>query len=108
MVNHDENSHYNSREDEVRGYAGNSKNSRQADSNSEINRFSAELNQRIIQEMNDFMCNVSSQIQRAINEAISELVLPQIQATLISGPRLVPDRRWEALLENRNVDLKRS
>ena len=41
------------------------------------------------------MRRVSSQIRRAINEAINEQVLPQIQATLRSGQGQVPDRRWE-------------
>ena len=38
LVNHDVNSHSNSREEEIRGYAGNTQNSREADSSSEINR----------------------------------------------------------------------
>ena len=41
------------------------------------------------------MCNVSSQIQRAINEAIRDQVLPQIQATLSSGQGQMSGRRWE-------------
>ena len=72
LVTHDVNSHSNFREDEIRGYAGNCQNSREVDSSSEINRLSGELKQRVTQEMNDFLCNVSSQIQRAINDAISE------------------------------------
>ena len=81
LVNHDVNSHSNSREDELRGYAGSGQNSENANSSSEINRLSGDLNQRITQEMNDPMCSVSTQKQRAINEAVSEQVLPQIQAT---------------------------
>ena len=69
MVNHDVNSHSNSREDEIRGYAGNGQNSREVDSSCEINRLSGELNQRITQEMNDHRTSVSTQIQRAINGA---------------------------------------
>ena len=38
LVNHDVYPHSNSREDEIRGYAGNGHNSREADSSSEINR----------------------------------------------------------------------
>ena len=41
------------------------------------------------------MCTVSSQIQRAINEAISDRIMPQIRATLKSGQGHVPERRWE-------------
>ena len=104
LVNHDVNSHCISREDEVSGFAGNGQNSREAYSSSEINRLSGELNQRIAQEMNDLMCSVSSQIQRAINDAISEQVLPQIQATL----RLEQDEfligGGKSWLEDRNAD----
>ena len=57
--------------------------------------------------MIDLMCSVSSQIQRAINEAISKQILPQMQGSLRSGPGRVPDRRWEVRLEDRNVDLKK-
>ena len=41
------------------------------------------------------MSTVSTQIQRAINEAISDQILPQIQATLKSGQGHMPERRWE-------------
>ena len=46
-------------------------------------------------EMSDFMPTVSSQIQRAINETISDQILPQIQATLKSGQGHVPERTWD-------------
>ena len=95
LVNQDVKSHSNSREAEIRGYPGNGQNTDEIDSSSEINRLSEELNQRITQEMNDVMSSVSSQIQRAINVAINEQVRPQIQATLGSGQRQVPTRRWE-------------
>ena len=38
---------------------------------------------------------MSSQIQRAIYEAISGQILPQIQASLKSGQGRMPERRWE-------------
>ena len=41
------------------------------------------------------MSTVSSHIQRAINEAKSDQILPQIQATLKSGQGHMPERRWE-------------
>ena len=50
------------------------------------------LRQRITQELYDLMSNVSSQIQRAISEAIYEQVLPHIQATLRSGRGQTPRR----------------
>ena len=89
LVNHDVNSHPISRENEIMGYAGNG---READSSSEINRLSGALNQRITQDLSDLMCSVNTQIQRTINEAISDQVLPQIEATIRSGQGHVPDR----------------
>ena len=94
MVYHDVNSHSNSREDEIRGYAGNGQNSREVDFSSETNRLSGELNQRISQEKNDLMSSVSSYIQRAISEALNEQVLPHIKATFRPGQGQVPNRRW--------------
>ena len=41
------------------------------------------------------MSTVNSQIQRAINEAISDQILPQIQATLKSGQGQMPERKLE-------------
>ena len=41
------------------------------------------------------MSTVSSQIRRAINETISDQILPQIQATLKFGQRHTPERRWQ-------------
>ena len=45
--------------------------------------------------MNGLLSSVSSQIQRAIMEAMNGQVLPQIQATLVSGQGQMPDRGWE-------------
>ena len=42
---------------------------------------------------------VSLQIQKAINEAIKEQVLPQIQASLRSGSRQVPQKGWNVPTE---------
>ena len=43
---------------------------------------SGDLNQRITREMSDFLSSLSSQIQRAINEAIKDQILPEIQASI--------------------------
>ena len=40
------------------------------------------------------MSTVSSQIQRAISKSISDQILPQIQATFITGQGHVPEMRW--------------
>ena len=45
-VNNDTNSHYNSRENELRGFAGHGDNSGGSESIIEFNRLSGELNQR--------------------------------------------------------------
>ena len=66
------NSHSNSRENEIRDFAGHCHNSGGAESSSEFNRLSGKLNQRYTQEMNDLMSSVSWQFQRAISEAINE------------------------------------
>ena len=51
------------------------RNSITADSSAEINRLSSELNSRISREMDEMMNSVSVQIQRAINDAISNQVI---------------------------------
>ena len=76
-VNQNTNSHSKSRDGEIRIYAENGQSLRETDSSSEFNRLSGELNQKVTQEVGDFMSPVSSQIQRTINEAISEQILPQ-------------------------------
>ena len=45
--------------------------------------------------MGDFLNTLSSQNQRAINEALIDQIVPQIQATLRSGQGQMPERRWE-------------
>ena len=107
LVKHDVISHSNSRKDEIGGYTGNGRNSIEVDSSSEINKLYGELNRRSTQDMNDLMSSGSSQIQRAISEAINEQVLPLIQATLRSGQGLVPRSGREVRAEDRNVDLKK-
>ena len=99
VTNHDSNARSNSGENEIRGFAGNGRNLREADSSSEINGLSGECNQRIAREMNDLMSSVSSQMPRTISEAVEEHVLPQRQATLGFGqgqaPQNVPAEKSE-------------
>ena len=49
--------------------------------------------------MNSLMNSVSLQIQRIINEAINEPVLPELQAYLRSVNRQPPHRGWNLLGE---------
>ena len=60
-------------------------NSVTANSSAEINMLSSELNSRISREMDKMMNSVSVQIQRAISDAISNQVLPQIQNVIKAG-----------------------
>ena len=69
-------------------------NSVTANSSAEINRLSSELNSRISREMDEMMNSVNVQIQRAINDAISNQVLPQIQNVNMAGPGHVIRKGW--------------
>ena len=61
------------------------RNSVTSNSSAEINKLSSELNSRISREMDEMMNSVSTKIQRAISDAISTQVLPQIQNVLMAG-----------------------
>ena len=65
------------------------------DSQAEINKLSCELNSRISREMDEMMNSVSSQIQRAISDAINNQVLPQIQNVIMAGSGQETRRGWE-------------
>ena len=90
----------NCRNDEPRTSADFGQNSAEANSLAEINRLSSELNSRISREMDEMMNNVGSQIQRAINEAISSQVLPQIQNIIMAGSGQETRRGWEVQLRD--------
>ena len=95
LLHQGSNSHPNSHEAEIRTCAQIGQSSRKIDSGSGFTRLSGELNQRITKEMNDFLSTVSSHIKRAINEAIIDQILTQIKASLKSGQRHKPERRWK-------------
>ena len=54
---------------------------------------SSELNSRISREIDEMMISVSVQIPRAINDAISNQVLPQIQNAITAGSGHVTRKR---------------
>ena len=83
----------NSPQAEIRTYAQNGQSLRETISSSDFNKLLGELNQRSTQEIGDLMSTVCSQIQRAINEAISDVILPPIQATFWSRQVQMPARR---------------
>ena len=103
LENEEMNLHSDHRNLGVRTSAGYDQNSAGIDSQAEINKLSSELNSRISREMDEMMNSVSSQIQRAISDAINNQVLPQIQTLLWP----VQDRRLEGdgrdLMRDRKV-----
>ena len=70
-----------------------------ATSHAEINRLLSELNSRISREMDETMNSVSVQIQAAINDEISNQVLPQIQNAFVAGSGHVTRKRWNVSAE---------
>ena len=70
-------------------------NSATANSSAEINRLSSELNSRLSREMDEMMNSVSVQIQRAMNDAISNQVLPQIQNAIKAGSGEMTKKVWD-------------
>ena len=89
-------------------------NSVTGNSSAEINRLSSELNSRISREMDEMMNSVSAQIHRAISDAKSTQVLPQIQNVIMAGSGHgtrkgwdVPSERPELISElQRNLNAK--
>ena len=75
-----------------------------ANSSAEINRLSSESNSRISREMNEMMNSVSVQSQRAINEAISNQVLPQIQNAIKAGSGQKTKNGWDVPSERPEVN----
>ena len=74
-------------------------NSVTANSSAQINRLSCELNSRRSREMDEMMNTVSVQIQRAINDAISIQVLPQIQNVIKAGSGQLTKNAWNVASE---------
>ena len=70
-----------------------------SNSHAEINRLSFELNSRISREMDEMMNSVSVQIQRTINDAISNQVLPLIQNAIMAGSGHVTRKGWNVSAE---------
>ena len=73
-------------------------------SSAEINKLSSELNSRLSRELDDMMCSVNSQIQKAISDAVSNQVLPQIQSALSAGSGHLTQNRWDVPSERPEVN----
>ena len=71
------------------------RNSVTENSSAEINRLSSELNSRTSREIDEVMNSVSVQIQRAISDAISSQVLPQIQNAIMAGSGHGTRKSWD-------------
>ena len=89
------NLHSDHRNPETGTSVGYDRNSASIDSQAEINKLSSELNSRISREMDEMMNSFSSQIQRAISDAINNQVLPQIQNVIMAGSGQETRRGWE-------------
>ena len=94
LGNEDENSYLNSRNVNSGYNADYGQNSVEAISHADINRLSSELNSRISREMDEVMNSVSVLEQIAINDAISNQVLPQIQKDIMAGSGQVTRKGW--------------
>ena len=75
------------------------RNSITGNSSAEINRLSSELNSRNSRKMDEMMNSVSVQIQRAISDAISTQVLPQIQNIMKVGSGHGTRKGWDVPAE---------
>ena len=92
------------------------RNSVTANSSAEINRLSSELISRISREMDEMMNSVSVQIRRAISDAKSTQVLPQIQNVIMAGWGHGTRKGWDVSSERpelnsevqRNLNAKNS
>ena len=74
--------------------ANHGQNSTGGNSSAEIIRLSCELNSRLSRELDDMMSSVNTQIQRAISDAISGQILPQIQSVLNAGSGQSTLNKW--------------
>ena len=84
--------------------ANHGQNSTGGNSSAEINRLSSELNSRLSREFDDMMSSVNTQIQRAISDAISGQILPQIQSALNTGSGQSTLNRWNVPSERPEVN----
>ena len=84
--------------------ADNGQNSASRNSSAEINRLSSELNSRLSRELDKMMVSVSTHIQKAIRDAISNQILPQIQTALIAGSDHLTQNRYNVPSEGPEIN----
>ena len=85
LENEREDLYPNLRNPNVGAGAGYGQNPADMSSQAVINKLSSKLNSRISREMDEMMNSVSVEIQRAINDATRNQVLPQIQNAIMAG-----------------------
>ena len=100
--NNEGNIYINPRGIESSNDAGLGQNSTSANSSAEINKLSFELNSMISREMDEVINSVRVQIQRAINDAISNQVLPQIENTIMARSGHMTQRGWNVPAKGNN------
>ena len=104
LGNNGENRHSVTRDIDPGNNADYGRNSIGGNSSAEINKLSSELNSRLSRELDDMMCSVNSQIQRAISDAISNQILPQIQSALSAGSGHMTQNRWDIPSERPEIN----
>ena len=102
--NNEENLYLNHSETGFGNNANPRHNSTSGNSNVEINRLSSELNSRLSREMDEMMNSVNVQIQRAISDAISNQIWPQIENALMSGSGHLTQNRWNVPAERPEIN----
>ena len=107
LGNEEENSYLNHRHGSSGINSEYCQNSVGTSSHAETNRLSSELKSRITWEMDEVMNSVSVQIQRAINDAISNQVLPQIQNAIMASSGHMVKRGWERERNNSGSSAER-
>ena len=83
-------------------------NSASGNSSAEINRLSSELNSRLSRELDEMMGSVNTEIQRAISDAISNQILPQIQTALNVGSGHFTQNRWNVPSERPEINSEKT
>ena len=96
-------SYSNHGDSNVRTNADYGQNSADVSSQVWINKLSSELNSRISREMDEMMHSISVQIQMAINDAISNQVLTQIQNVILAGSGRVTRKGWGVSTERPEI-----
>ena len=100
----EETPHLNTRENRSGNSTDRGQNSTDESSSAEFNKLSGEHNLRISKEMDEMMNSVIVQTQRAINDALSNQALPQIQNAFKARSGQTTQRGWSGPAEKPESD----